>query len=53
MNRQNNAATHYIFPDGSATGDRISLRTQGVGWRVDVRWLTGEVTQARLPDAPR
>jgi general secretion pathway protein H len=40
-----------FFPDGSATGGRISLRTQGVGWRVDVRWLTGEVTQARLPDA--
>ena len=40
-----------FFPDGSATGGRISLRTQGVGWRVDVRWLTGEVTLARLPDA--
>ncbi len=45
-----NAAIRF-FPDGSATGGRISLRTQGVGWRVDVRWLTGEVTQARLPDA--
>ncbi|HEY2345226.1 MAG TPA: GspH/FimT family protein [Xanthomonadaceae bacterium] len=42
-----------FFPDGSATGGRISLRTQGVGWRVDVRWLTGEVTQARLPDQSR
>jgi len=42
-----------FFPDGSATGGRVSLRTQGVGWRVDVRWLTGEVTQAKLPDAPR
>jgi general secretion pathway protein H len=42
-----------FFPDGSATGGRINLRTQGVGWRVDVRWLTGEVTQTRLPDAPR
>ena len=41
-----------FFPDGSATGGRINLRTQGVGWRVDVRWLTGEVTQARLPDTP-
>ncbi len=45
-----NAAIRF-FPDGSATGGRISLRTQGVGWRVDVRWLTGEVTLARLPDA--
>ena len=40
-----------FFPDGSSTGGRISLRTQGAGWRVDVRWLTGEVTLARLPDA--
>jgi general secretion pathway protein H len=47
-----NAAIRF-FPDGSATGGRISLRTRGVGWRVDVRWLTGEVTQARLPDVPR
>lgn len=42
-----------FFPDGSATGGRISLRTQGVGYRVDVRWLTGEVTRTRLPDQSR
>ncbi len=46
-----NAAIRF-FPDGSATGGRISVRTRGVGARVDVRWLTGEVTQARLPDVP-
>ncbi len=46
------AAAIRFFPDGSATGGRISLRTKGVGWRVDVRWLTGEVSQTRLPDAP-
>ncbi|MBS0213057.1 MAG: GspH/FimT family pseudopilin [Proteobacteria bacterium] len=40
-----------FFPDGSSTGGRISLRTRGVGWRVDVRWLTGEVSADRLPDA--
>lgn len=39
-----------FFPDGSSTGGRVSLRTRGVGWRVDVRWLTGEVTAMRLPD---
>jgi general secretion pathway protein H len=50
--RSREAAIKF-FPDGSATGGRVSLRTQGVGWRVDVRWLTGEVTQARLPDGPR
>ena len=50
---QTNARSAAIrfFPDGSATGGRISLRTQGIGWRVDVRWLTGEVTQTKLPDA--
>jgi general secretion pathway protein H len=39
-----------FFPDGSATGGRISLLTQGAGWRVDVRWLTGEVSMTRLQD---
>jgi general secretion pathway protein H len=47
------SAAIRFFPDGSATGGRINLRTQGAGWRVDVRWLTGEVSQTRLPDAPR
>jgi general secretion pathway protein H len=42
-----------FFPDGSATGGRVNLRVQDVGWRVDVRWLTGEVTQTRLPDGAR
>ncbi len=46
------SAAIRFFPDGSATGGRINLRTQGAGWRVDVRWLTGEVSQTRLPDAP-
>lgn len=39
-----------FFPDGSSTGGRVSLREKGSGWRVDVRWLTGEVTAERLPD---
>lgn len=52
QSRSREAAIKF-FPDGSATGGRVSLRTQGVGWRVDVRWLTGEVTQARLPDGPQ
>jgi general secretion pathway protein H len=47
-----NAAIRF-FPDGSSTGGRVSLRTQGSGWRVDVRWLTGEVTQTRLSDDSR
>ena len=39
-----------FFPDGSATGGRISLLANGAGWRVDVRWLTGEVSVTRLQD---
>lgn len=39
-----------FFPDGSSTGGRVSLRVRGVGARVDVRWLTGEVSEQRLPD---
>lgn len=42
-----------FFPDGSATGGRISLLAKGAGWRVDVRWLTGEVGVTRVQDAPR
>lgn len=42
-----------FFPDGSSTGGRVSLRSGSAGWRVDVRWLTGEVTRDRLPDSPR
>lgn len=42
-----------FFPDGSSTGGRISLRSGRVGWRVDVRWLTGEISRDRLPDLPR
>ncbi len=42
-----------FFPDGASTGGRVSLRVHGVGERVDVRWLTGEVSQARLPDLPQ
>ena len=47
---QRSAAIRF-FPDGSSTGGRISLRTGDTGIRVDVRWLTGEVTQAELTQA--
>ena len=45
-----NAAIRF-FPDGSSSGGRIDLSANGGGWRVEARWLTGEVTQARLVDA--
>lgn len=49
--RTQRSAAIRFFPDGSSTGGRISLRTSGSGIRVDVRWLTGEVTQAALTPA--
>src|SRR5687768_11675500 len=33
-----------FFPDGAATGGRIVLSIDDAAWRVDVGWLTGEVT---------
>ena len=47
---QRTAAIRFC-PDGSSTGGRISLRAHDAGIRVDVRWLTGEVTQAALTQA--
>jgi general secretion pathway protein H len=48
--RSQRSAAIRFFPDGSSTGGRISLRARDSGIRVDVRWLTGEVTQAALTD---
>ena len=36
-----------FFPDGAATGGRIVLKIDDAAWRVDVGWLTGEVTLQR------
>jgi general secretion pathway protein H len=33
-----------FFPDGAATGGRVVLEMGEAAWRVDVGWLTGEVT---------
>ena len=49
--RSQRSAAIRFFPDGSSTGGRISLRAGNAGIRVDVRWLTGEVTQAALTAA--
>lgn len=32
-----------FFPDGSATGGRITIETNGQKQEVDISWLTGEV----------
>jgi general secretion pathway protein H len=36
-----------FFPDGASTGGRVRLSVKRAAWRVDVSWLTGEVTLAR------
>lgn len=41
-----------FFPDGAATGGRIVLRYEQAAWRVDVAWLTGEVTLSRGEGRP-
>ena len=41
-----------FFPDGAATGGRIVLSIDDAAWRVDIGWLTGEVTLARGEGRP-
>lgn len=36
-----------FFPDGAATGGRITLALDDAAWKIDVAWLTGEVTLSR------
>lgn len=36
-----------FFPDGAATGGRITLALDDAAWDIDVAWLTGEVTVGR------
>ena len=38
-----------FFPEGAATGGRFVLSHGRAAWQVDVQWLTGEVTLARVP----
>jgi general secretion pathway protein H len=40
------------FPDGSSTGGHIDLIYNEATWRVQVMWLTGEVSVAEGGDAP-
>lgn len=41
-----------FFPEGAATGGRIVLRRGGAAWRVDVAWLTGDVSLHRGEGPP-
>lgn len=48
---QREAAVRF-FPEGAATGGRFVLRRGDAAWRVDVAWLTGEVTITRGEGSP-
>ena len=41
-----------FFPDGAATGGRIVIKRGQAAWRIDVAWLTGEVTLRRGEGRP-
>lgn len=41
-----------FFPDGSSTGGHIDLLRDDATWRVEVLWLTGEVSLREGGDAP-
>lgn len=41
-----------FFPEGASTGGRFVLRRDRAAWRVDVAWLTGEVTLSRGEGTP-
>jgi general secretion pathway protein H len=34
----------WFFPDGSSTGERVTLKLKGSGYRVEPDWLTGRVS---------
>ncbi len=45
-------ASVRFFPDGAATGGRFVFKRGNAAWRVDVAWLTGEVTLSRGEGPP-
>lgn len=49
---QDRRATVRFFPDGAATGGRFVLKRGNAAWRIDVAWLTGEVTLSRGEGPP-
>lgn len=42
-----------FFPEGGATGGRIELQARQAIWRIEVSWITGEVTVGPLREGPR
>jgi general secretion pathway protein H len=44
---ERDVAAFRFFPDGSATGGRLTLQHDSAAWQLDIDWLTGQVTVAR------
>lgn len=43
-----NRGAILFFPDGASSSGRVDLSRNGVIWRQDVHWLTGQVSSQRL-----
>lgn len=41
-----------FFPEGASTGGRVVIKRGDAAWRIDVGWLTGEVTLSRGEGQP-
>ncbi len=41
-----------FFPEGASTGGRVVIKRGDAAWRIDVGWLTGEVTLSRGEGRP-
>ncbi|MDQ1094628.1 general secretion pathway protein H [Xanthomonas sacchari] len=48
--RRDGEGAIQFFEDGASTGGRIELQARQARWRIDVTWLTGEVTVGRAPE---
>ena len=41
-----------FFADGASSGGRIELQARQATWRVEVAWITGEVSSGRVERSP-
>ena len=42
-----------FFPDGASTGGNVELELGEAVWRIEVNWLTGEVSMLEPKDQRR
>jgi general secretion pathway protein H len=50
VQRREQEGAIVFFPEGGATGGRIELQARQSTWRIDVSWVTGEVSVRPLRD---